>query len=268
MAKTLAEEAITTTCYLCQGAWMLFYPATLPLPAQALHDLTAARIRGIIRELAASSLAVLADKGYHGAGEPADRRRICGAPSQCLASRVLPRAAVTAAHRQATSLTQPVRHARPAAGSTSSLGASCSCRFTPGWQRWPQGMLGQVPESLAGLLADAELATGWACPLRMSPGARAGARDRILEAGYAVAGQSGVAAVTLDAVANRAGVSKGGLLYHFPSKEALVSGMVDGLCRAFAGLADAAASADPVPVGRSARAYLAASAGELWQSSR
>jgi AcrR family transcriptional regulator len=97
---------------------------------------------------------------------------------------------------------------------------------------------------------------------------RVGTRDRILEAGYAVAGQSGVAAVTLDAVANRAGVSKGGLLYHFPSKEALVSGMVDGLCRTFADLADAAASADPVSAGRSARAYLAASAGELWQSSR
>lgn len=99
-------------------------------------------------------------------------------------------------------------------------------------------------------------------------GRRAGTRDRILEAGYAIAAQSGVAAVTLDAVASRAGVSKGGLLYHFPSKEALVSGMVDGLCRAFADLADAAARADPAPAGRSARSYLAASAGELWQSSR
>jgi AcrR family transcriptional regulator len=99
-------------------------------------------------------------------------------------------------------------------------------------------------------------------------GRQVGTRDRILEAGYAIAGQSGVAAVTLDAVADRAGVSKGGLLYHFPSKEALVSGMVDGLCRSFAELADAAARADPEPAGRSARAYLAASAGELWQSSR
>jgi hypothetical protein len=33
-------------------------------------DLTAARTRGIIRELAAAGLVVLADKGYHGAGEP------------------------------------------------------------------------------------------------------------------------------------------------------------------------------------------------------
>jgi AcrR family transcriptional regulator len=99
-------------------------------------------------------------------------------------------------------------------------------------------------------------------------GRRAGTRDRILQAGYTIAGQSGVAAVTLDAVAARAGVSKGGLLYHFPSKEALVSGMVEGLCRTFADLAAAAARADPEPAGRSARAYLAASAGELWQSDR
>jgi hypothetical protein len=39
-----------------------------PLPG-AVHDLTAARIWGILRELAASGLIVLADKGYHGAGE-------------------------------------------------------------------------------------------------------------------------------------------------------------------------------------------------------
>ena len=39
-----------------------------PLPG-AVHDLTAARIWGIIRELAASGLVVLADKGYHGAGD-------------------------------------------------------------------------------------------------------------------------------------------------------------------------------------------------------
>ena len=36
-----------------------------PLPG-AVHDLTAARIWGIIRELAASGLAVLGDKGYLG----------------------------------------------------------------------------------------------------------------------------------------------------------------------------------------------------------
>jgi hypothetical protein len=39
-----------------------------PLPG-AVHDLTAARIWGIIRQLAAAGLIVLADKGYTGAGE-------------------------------------------------------------------------------------------------------------------------------------------------------------------------------------------------------
>jgi hypothetical protein len=39
-----------------------------PLPG-AVHDLTAARIWGILRELAASGLVVLADKGYAGAGD-------------------------------------------------------------------------------------------------------------------------------------------------------------------------------------------------------
>jgi hypothetical protein len=39
-----------------------------PLPG-AVHDLTAARIQGVLRELAASGLVVLADKGYAGAGE-------------------------------------------------------------------------------------------------------------------------------------------------------------------------------------------------------
>ena len=36
----------------------------------AVHDLTAARIWGILRRLAAAGLIVLADKGYHGAGGP------------------------------------------------------------------------------------------------------------------------------------------------------------------------------------------------------
>jgi DDE superfamily endonuclease len=39
-----------------------------PLPG-AVHDLTAARIWGIVRELAACGLVVLADTGYAGAGD-------------------------------------------------------------------------------------------------------------------------------------------------------------------------------------------------------
>ena len=40
-----------------------------PLPG-AVHDLTAARIWGIIRHLVAEGLVTLGDKGYHGAGDP------------------------------------------------------------------------------------------------------------------------------------------------------------------------------------------------------
>src|SRR5690242_2095382 len=44
------------------------------------------------------------------------------------------------------------------------------------------------------------------------------ARDRILEAAERVVAEIGAARLTLDVVAQAAGVSKGGLLYHFPSK--------------------------------------------------
>lgn len=51
-------------------------------------------------------------------------------------------------------------------------------------------------------------------------------RDRILDALQEILVQEGGSAVTLEAVAAAAGVSKGGLLYHFPSKEAMVTGLV------------------------------------------
>ncbi len=52
-------------------------------------------------------------------------------------------------------------------------------------------------------------------------------RERILEAADKVARERGVANLTLDLVAEQAGVSKGGLLYHFTTKEALLTGMID-----------------------------------------
>jgi AcrR family transcriptional regulator len=50
--------------------------------------------------------------------------------------------------------------------------------------------------------------------------------DRLLDAAEAVVLRLGVTGLTLDAVAAQAGVSKGGLLYHFPSKERLIAAMV------------------------------------------
>ncbi|QHC66217.1 TetR family transcriptional regulator [Rathayibacter sp. VKM Ac-2759] len=55
------------------------------------------------------------------------------------------------------------------------------------------------------------------------------ARDRVLDAFEALLIEQGERAATLDATARTAGVSKGGLLYHFPSKDALVDGLVERL---------------------------------------
>jgi AcrR family transcriptional regulator len=50
-------------------------------------------------------------------------------------------------------------------------------------------------------------------------------RERIFEAAERVVSEVGAARLTLDAVAQAAGISKGGLLYHFPSKEAMLSAL-------------------------------------------
>ncbi|MGY4721502.1 TetR/AcrR family transcriptional regulator [Naumannella huperziae] len=55
------------------------------------------------------------------------------------------------------------------------------------------------------------------------------ARDKVLDAFAAIVAEAGEQAATMDAVAARAGVSKGGLLYHFGSREALVDGLLDRL---------------------------------------
>lgn len=58
----------------------------------------------------------------------------------------------------------------------------------------------------------------------------AGTRDRLLDAFESLLVEGGSRAATLDAVAARAEVSKGGLLYHFPSKDELVTAMLRRLC--------------------------------------
>jgi AcrR family transcriptional regulator len=52
-------------------------------------------------------------------------------------------------------------------------------------------------------------------------------RRRLLAAAAAVVRRDGPRALTLDAVAAEAGVSKGGLLYHFSTKEALVDALIE-----------------------------------------
>jgi len=52
-------------------------------------------------------------------------------------------------------------------------------------------------------------------------------QDAIVDAAEAVVLEGGAAHMTLAAVAAKAGVSKGGLLYHFPTKETLLKAMLD-----------------------------------------
>jgi len=59
--------------------------------------------------------------------------------------------------------------------------------------------------------------------------ARTSSRDKILDALETVLIERGAGAVTLDAVCETAGVSKGGLLYHFASKAELYAGLTDRL---------------------------------------
>lgn len=46
--------------------------------------------------------------------------------------------------------------------------------------------------------------------------------QQLLESAAMIAGRDGIAALSLNAVAREAGVSKGGLLHHFPNKQALI----------------------------------------------
>ena len=62
--------------------------------------------------------------------------------------------------------------------------------------------------------------------------------------------------MTIEAVAREAGLSKGGVLYHFASKDALLRGMLEHFLEAMEGQMAANRTEDPQPTGRWMRAYL------------
>lgn len=56
-------------------------------------------------------------------------------------------------------------------------------------------------------------------------------REKILDAATAVVSRDGIAAVTFEAVAEESGISRGGLLYHFRTKEELLLALHEYLAK-------------------------------------
>ncbi|NLX13192.1 MAG: TetR/AcrR family transcriptional regulator [Phycisphaerales bacterium] len=88
-------------------------------------------------------------------------------------------------------------------------------------------------------------------------------RDRLLDAAEQIAARDGVSTLTLEAVAHEAGVSKGGLLYHFPAKSALITAIVERLGERCESRQATEVAADSQPRGAFTRAYLAVRSSSL-----
>lgn len=78
----------------------------------------------------------------------------------------------------------------------------------------------------------------------------------MLDAAEAVVVRQGIANLTLDAVAAEAGLSKGGLLHHFPTKDKLIEQMVVRCAANWRACTESAFDAAPEGRGRMARALL------------
>lgn len=81
-------------------------------------------------------------------------------------------------------------------------------------------------------------------------------RKALLEAASRLAIEQGLSAVTVQSVANMTGVTKGGLFHHFPSKKALLEGMLTELLEKLDAEIDAHMAKDPERFGRFTRAYV------------
>ncbi len=78
----------------------------------------------------------------------------------------------------------------------------------------------------------------------------------MLESAATIAGRDGIASLSLNAVAYEAGVSKGGLLHHFPNKQALIFALFARLLAIMEAAISAPMAADKTAYGRFTRAYL------------
>ena len=83
-------------------------------------------------------------------------------------------------------------------------------------------------------------------------------RDRLLDAAEAIVARDGVTALTFDAVAAHAQVSKGTALYHFACKEDLTTAMIERFVARFDTAWGDAIHEDRHELGRKLRAYVTA----------
>ena len=82
-------------------------------------------------------------------------------------------------------------------------------------------------------------------------------REAVLKAAAQLIAHHGANAFTIEAVAQQAGVTKGGVLHHFPSKEALVNGLIDHVIEGFNARLLEELKAEPAEQpGRWLRAYI------------
>ncbi len=81
-------------------------------------------------------------------------------------------------------------------------------------------------------------------------------RQQLLDVAARLSAEHGVGNLTLDAVSQAAGISKGGLLHHFPSKTSLIDGLFDELIAHMDDAISEAMLRDPVSQGRFTRAYV------------
>ena len=88
----------------------------------------------------------------------------------------------------------------------------------------------------------------------------------MLDAAEAVVARQGIANLTLDTVAAQAGISKGGLLHHFPSKDRLIEALVTRSAENWRRCYTEAYERTPEGPGRMARALLShcLSDAECW----
>lgn len=88
------------------------------------------------------------------------------------------------------------------------------------------------------------------------PRSGSGTKSAILDAANRIVREKGAEHLTLELTAAEAGISKGGLLYHFPTKEALIQGMILDYLERFSRDYEQIARADPQTAGSWTRSYL------------